>query len=98
MLTYFSHLGHDWFRTQIADDTNVLFSGCGTDGDGMSFLSSGNNMTIIFHADESLNEQGFEAFYEGKMEVKNQEVFVCLRCNMFSLAAAFHTQTNTRSH
>ncbi|XP_025086752.1 cubilin-like [Pomacea canaliculata] len=53
---------------KIADDTNVLFSGCGTDGDGMSFLSSGNNMTIIFHADESLNEQGFEAFYEGVCE------------------------------
>ena len=58
---YFCSLGF-----QIVDgDISVLFSGCQSEGQGRTFESSGNRMSVYFMSDESTEKAGFVASYEG---------------------------------
>ena len=51
---------------QIVDgDIEVLFSGCQSEGQGQTFESSGNRMSVYFMSDESTEKAGFVANYEG---------------------------------
>ncbi|KAK7495289.1 hypothetical protein BaRGS_00013471 [Batillaria attramentaria] len=53
---------------KITDEDTVLFSSCGEDGAGQTFISSGNFMSITFVSDEATEKSGFTATYQGLCE------------------------------